>query len=201
MSTEQQTNYYNYFTEIEEYFCRKRPGPGRVNSLAYCSQAVLTAAAESARLDLALPSDGNPFPTDKLVQYLTSNAQMLTKAAAQFEGAAGTELRSVAVQLLQLADGCLDVETNKAPPDTNKPQGLEQIEQRLTGLENRMLAVLEGAAAQEALSAWRFEFRSTLADKLSKLGGEQLANLERQFLNRKLLEKAGLSRLSLFYME
>ena len=243
MSTEQQANYYNYFTEIEEYFCRRRgtvlllssrdwaeidewqraaipleavlkgidrafeshrkgSGSGRVNSLAYCSQAVLAAAADAARLDLAHPSAGNPFPPEKLLKYLTSNALLLPKAAEKFEGDAGAELRAMAVDLLQLADACLDAETNNSQPDTNKPptrMDLEQIEQRLTALENRMVAVLEGAAEEVALSSWRSEFRSTMAERLSRMDAAQLANLERQFLTRKLLERAGLARLSLFY--
>jgi len=77
---------------------------------------------------------------------------------------------------------------------------LEQLEQRLTALEEKMIARLRADASDEAL----FEARSTLDRELKpyrgKMSTEQLAMLEKQFLERKLLENKSLPRLSLFYL-
>ena len=63
-----------------------------------------------------------------------------------------------------------------------------------------MIARLRAAASEEAL----FETRRTLDLELKpyrgKMTADQLARLEKQFLERKLLETAGLPRLSLFYL-
>ena len=77
---------------------------------------------------------------------------------------------------------------------------LEQLEQRLTALEEKMIARLRADASDEAL----FEARRTLDRELKpyrgKMSAEQLAMLEKQFLERKLLENRKLPRLSLFYL-
>ena len=77
---------------------------------------------------------------------------------------------------------------------------LEQLEQRLSAIEEKMIARLRASATDEAL----FEAHQSLDRELkpyrSKMTADQLARLERQFLDRKLLESAGLPRLSLFYL-
>jgi hypothetical protein len=77
---------------------------------------------------------------------------------------------------------------------------LEQLEQRLTAIEEKMIARARSAASEEAL----FEARRSLDQELKpyrgKMSAEQLATLERQFLDRKVIEAAGLPRLSLFYL-
>jgi hypothetical protein len=63
-----------------------------------------------------------------------------------------------------------------------------------------MIARLRSDAPEEAL----FEARRTLDRELKpyrgKMSAEQLSMLEKQFLERKLLEDRGLPRLSLFYL-
>jgi hypothetical protein len=63
-----------------------------------------------------------------------------------------------------------------------------------------MTARARAAASEEAL----FEFRRSLDQELKpyrgKMSAEQLATLERQFLDRKVLETSRLPRLSLFYL-
>jgi len=63
-----------------------------------------------------------------------------------------------------------------------------------------MIARLRSDASDEAL----FEARRTLDRELKpyrgKMSTEQLAMLEKQFLERKLLENKSLPRLSLFYL-
>jgi ATP-dependent helicase YprA (DUF1998 family) len=77
---------------------------------------------------------------------------------------------------------------------------VEQLEQRLTAIEEAMIAKLRASATEEALSETRRALNRDLKAYRGKMTDEQLAMLERQFLERRLLELAGLPRLSLFYL-
>ncbi len=77
---------------------------------------------------------------------------------------------------------------------------LEQLEQRLGAIEEKMIASLRVAATEEALFEARLALDRELKPYRGKMTAEQLARLEKQFLERKLLESAGLPRLSLFYL-
>ena len=77
---------------------------------------------------------------------------------------------------------------------------LEQLEQRLTAIEEKMIARLRAAASDEALFEARRALDRELKPYRSKMTADQLALLEKQFLERKLLEASGLPRLSLFYL-
>ena len=77
---------------------------------------------------------------------------------------------------------------------------LEQLEQQLTAFEEEVIARLRIAATEEALSEARRALDRELKPYRGKMTAEQLSMLEKQFLDRKLLESAGLPRLSLFYL-
>ena len=219
-------NYFNYFTEIEEHFQRAR-GTGlfllspldwalieswknggvpleavlrgideafekwrakkstiqMVNSLAYCAQAVLTQAQQMAG-GAAAPARvvEPPFPVQDLRSYLAGNAAALrARPQAAFQEAAST--------LERLAE---EAETHF--------KDLEDLERRLTVLEEKMIAAARAAQPEEDLLAARREFDLQLRPYRGKMTAEQIALLERQFLDRRLLESAGLPRLSLFYL-
>ena len=229
-------NYFNYFTEIEEYFWKKRgtallvstldwalidtwkqaeipvevvlqgidqafekydkrPRKSqKVNSLAYCHQAVLAAAEQADRARLPHPSGGEPLPRGELAAYLAGNAEKLAKAAESFQAQGRPEsaatLQSLADSLRELAQAS----------DTDSPLDLESIERRLSVLEDRMLSVLQNAAPEAEMVALRAELDRSLGPARRNLGREQFALLEKQFLTRRLLEQADLPRLSLFYL-
>jgi hypothetical protein len=215
-------NYFNYFTEIEEHFRRVR-GTGlfllspldwalieswknaevpleavlrgideaftkwrarkiktqMVNSLAFCAQAVLTEAkimsgAARPHRQAAAP----PFPLDDLRAYLTGNASALPPEYAE-----------IAASLEKLA---AEVEQHY--------QDLEALEQRLTVLEEKMLAIARTSQTEEQLLESRRELDRQLRPYRGKMTADQLAMLEKQYLERILLEKLKLPRLSLFYM-
>jgi len=229
-------NYFNYFTEIEEYFWKKRgtalllstldwalidtwkearipleavlKGIDRafekhdarrrktrkVNSLAYCQQEVLAAVEEKQRAMLPHPSSGEPFTHEDLARFFADNAGALKEAAREFEAQGRAEsaatFATIAASLGELAliarsDALLD---------------LEGVERRLTVLEDKMFSTLLGAAGEQDLVAMRAEMDRALAPVHSKVGQEQIALLQKQFLHRKLLERASLPRLSLFYL-
>ncbi len=77
---------------------------------------------------------------------------------------------------------------------------LEQLEKRLRAIEGIMIAQLRASASGEALLEARRELDVDLKPYRGKMNADQLAMLEKQFLERRLLEAAGLPRLSLFYL-
>lgn len=220
-------NYFNYFTEIEEHFQRVR-GTGlflvspldwslietwknagipleavlrgiddafdrwrsrksriqMVNSLAYCAQAVLAQAqimagtAERAPREPAAP----PFSEDELRSYLAANASAVrAKPGAAYAEAAASLDRFAAEAGEHIKD-------------------LEDLERRLTILEEKMIAAARASQPDEDQLAARREFDLQLRPYRGKMTAEQIALLEKQFLERRLLESAGLPRLSLFYL-
>jgi len=216
-------NYFNYFTEIEEHFQRAR-GTGlfllspldwalieswknseipleavmrgidaafekwrsrkvktqMVNSLGFCSQAVLTEAQVMAGTvrPRARQETPPPFPLDDLRAYLERNAAVLP---------AGYE--EIAAALHRLA---AEVERHYSD--------LEALEQRLTALEEKTIAIARTQQSEEKMFQARAELDRQLRPYRGKMTADQLAMLEKQYLERQLLEKAGLPRLSLFYM-
>ena len=77
---------------------------------------------------------------------------------------------------------------------------LEALEQRLTVLEEKMIAAARTRQSEEEMLESRRELDRQLRPYRGKMTAEQLTMLEKQYLERHLLEKAGLPRLSLFYM-
>jgi hypothetical protein len=217
-------NYFNYFTEIEEHFqrargtslfllspldwalieawknggipleavlrgidvafekWRKRPAQARihmVNSLAYCAQAI---TAEAQAMLNAAPASAKkepsaPFPLDDIRAFLAKNAEALRKA--------GQEEIAASIETLDLDALYAD---------------LEQLEQRLTAIEEKMIARLRASSTEEQLFEARRELDRELKPYRSKMTADQLAMLEKKFLERRLLESAALPRLSLFYL-
>jgi hypothetical protein len=219
-------NYYNYFTEIEEHFQKVRGTSlflfspldwalvgawkdsgvpleavlrgidaafekwrGRkskiqlVNSLAFCAQAVLTEAQRMA--GTAAPArhreSAPPFPLDDLRDYLVRNAAVVRRAGAPYD--------DVAAALERLA----------AQAETHY-QDLEELERRLTVLEEKMIAAARSRQSEEQLLDARRQLDSQLRPYRAKMSAEHLALLEKQYLERNLLEKGNLPRLSLFYL-
>jgi hypothetical protein len=229
------SNYFNYFTEIEEHFQHARGTAlfllspldwalieawktsgipleavlrgidaafekwrsgkrklQQVNSLAYCSQAVLKEAQrlldQQAGIDEGTPKPSRaPFTREALVQFLKTNAAAL--AASSHES----------VQGLGDTLGKLAAEAAAAPEDL-AGFDTEDLERQLTALEEKMLAQLRLAQSDENLLAARRELDGQLKPYRSKMSAEQLRQLEDQYLSRKLLDQASLPRLSLFYM-
>ena len=153
-----------------------------VNSLAYCAQAVFTEAQIMAGAAPARESKVSeaPFSLESLVEFLRGNAAELGKREPFAE---------IAASLNRLAD---EAEVHYA--------NLEELEQRLSALEDKMKAMARLGQTEQDLFEARRELDATLRPYRSKMTADQLAVLERQYLERHLLEKVSLPRLSLFYL-
>ncbi|HUJ33338.1 MAG TPA: hypothetical protein VLY23_18800 [Candidatus Acidoferrum sp.] len=236
-------NYFNYFTEIEDHFWRKRgahllvspldwaivetwqkagiplaavlkgidrafeswgrsrraAGGRQLKSLAYCVDAVLDAAAEAqeakagAGPEITSRGTAEPFSRDELRKYFERNSGRLRTAAAKQRAAH-------AALALHLEDTAKRLD--EMLPLINSPSALdlEDIERRLTVLEEKLAAAVSLAADENELLAIRREMDRSLAPYRRRMSAEQLAQLERQYTQKRMFEFFDVPRLSLFYL-
>jgi hypothetical protein len=231
-------NYFNYFTEIEEHFQRRRggglllstldwalietwkdagipleavlrgvdgaferyerrPSKRKVNSLAYCAQEVLAAAEEMKEAAVGVSSGERKkpagFQTAEIVIFLRRNAdQVLAAKLPERPGVSAAALaRETAATLLDLAS---EMEGEK------NAHRLEDLERRLTVLEEKLFAALLAGTPDDEIVDVRAQADRDLAPYKRKMPAAQIDQLQKQYIQKKLLEKYGLPRLSLFYM-
>ena len=230
-------NYFNYFTEIEEHFQRRR-GSGlllstldwalietwkdagipleaalrgidaafdkydqrpsksqKVNSLAYCAQAVLVAVEDmkEAAVGTTKPERDTGFDNAEVSAFLRRNAGLLE--SAKLPETAGVSGQLAARETANTLRGMA------AEFDSTKGKlRLEDLERRLTVAEEKLFAVLLAATPDEQIVAARADADRQLAPYRSKMSGTQIEQLLKQFVHKRLLEKHGVPRLSLFYM-
>lgn len=220
-------NYFNYFTEVEEHFQRARgtalflmspldwalleswknsgipleavlrgidaafdkwrsrkQRTQMVNSIAYCTQAVMKEAQAMADNAAGLVPQGGeveaPFPLEQVKAHLEKAASAL--AALDGYGEIATAVETIAGRL----------EEHLADP--------EQLDQRLTALEDKMAAIARTRLRDDDLFIMRRELDFQLKPYRSKMTTDQLSRLEKSFLDRKVYEHFSLPRLSLFYV-
>ena len=81
-----------------------------------------------------------------------------------------------------------------------KTMRLEEVERRLTVLEEKLFAALLAGTPDEELVNVRAQADRELGPYRSKMPGAQIDQLLKQYIHKRLLEKYGLPRLSLFYL-
>lgn len=233
-------NYFNYFTEIEEYFWTKRgahilvspldwaiiemwketgvplevvlKGIDRaferyaargkrarpIKSLAYCVDAVadvVEEAREAAVGASALPSrPASYFSAEEVRAYLERNRQQLGSAAEHATAAGEPELAA----RIRDAANSLGQALGSLPLD--RPPDLEDLERRLTLLEEKLYAALLANTPEEMLLEIRRDMDRSLSPYRRKMTAGQLSLLEKQYLQKRLFDRSRLPRLSLFYL-
>jgi hypothetical protein len=204
---DQELNYFNYFTEIERFYQTKRKtwtlvtcldwvlienwkergvpldvvlkGIDRafsrarrdVNSLAYCVKAVEEVLTEQKELSVEKPKLPD-FAESEISAYMDN----LAREVERVDAALATSIRAVDVSDLRTA------------------------EQSLSALEEKLLAKLKFTADDETMIQLKREVDGELTPFRSTMTAAQLTMLEQQMWRRKLLERAQLPRLSLFYL-
>jgi len=166
----------------------------KVNSLAYCSQAVLTAAedmkeaAVGAESTPERPGANQGFEPETISAFLRRNAGALS--AVRFPDSA-EPARMVASDAAK---------TLRELAQTVGNGRLEDLERRLTVLEEKMFASLLTSTPDEEMVSIRAEADRDMAPYRRKMSAPQIDQLQKQYMQKKLLEKYRLPRLSLFYM-
>ena len=230
-------NYFNYFTEIEEQFQRRRgtilmlstldwalietwkdagvpleavlrgidsafdkydarhSKTRKVNSLAYCAQEVLAAAEDIKEAAVGKADDLRPkgFDSAEIATFLLRSAAELESVRLPSRPGILPEAvaREISLTLKQLAQ---EIETKSLP------SRLEDLERKLTVLEEKLFAVLLAAVPDDEVVSVRAQADRELAPYRSKMPSAQIEQLQKQYVHKKVLEKYQVPRLSLFYM-
>lgn len=191
---------------IERSFEKFKKRPARiqkVNCLAYCSQLVLAAAQEVGKS--ASPGEGGagpkrqreiapPFAVGEILDYLQRNSKALDKAA----GEARDSRQQVLVEDLSEAARGLQEIIKRAAEDA--APDLEELERRMTALEEKLSAALTRASDLELLTDIRREVEKGLMPYRRNMTGPQVESLERQFMKKRMFDHYRIPRLSLFYL-
>jgi len=222
-------NYFNYFTEIEEHFQRRR---GTLLLLSTVDWALIETWRE-AGIPLAAVLQGIDAAFDKFdarknksrvrrVNGLAYCAQEVLSAMEAMQEAAvgavparpgateqGFEQERIAAHLKGAARQLQDtgkfaeiadrLEALSREVTQAMPQ-LEHLEQSLTVLEEKLFAMILASTPEAELLAVRQQAAAELAPYRSRMPAMQIRQVEQQFLHKRLLEKLDLPRLSLFYM-
>jgi hypothetical protein len=237
-------NYFNYFTEIEEYFWQKRgahllvspldwaivetwqkagiplsavlkgidrafesyarsrraAGGRQLKSLSYCVDAVLEAADEEKEIAAGTgpvatttQKTEETFSREALRMFFNRNVERFLAAATAIRAAQpelSSRMQETRARLAELSPlveslGVLD---------------LEDLERRLTVIEEKLTAALTSGAPEDFLLEIRRDMDHQLAPYRRKMSSAQLAQLERQYIQKRLWERYNLPRLSLFYL-
>jgi hypothetical protein len=233
-------NYFNYFTEIEEYFWKKRGahllvspldwaimetwqkagvpleaalrgidkafesyqrsrrGAGKtLKNLAYCTDAVLEAAEESQEAAAGATPTGKAatadiFSREELRTHVQKKAKQIVKAAQhckKYQPELAAALGNVSQTLggmHVLLDGPGNID-------------LEDLERRLTIIDDKLHAAVLTHASEVLMLKARREVDSQLAAYRRKMKAAQLGMVERQYLQKRLLDEYLLPRVSLYY--
>jgi hypothetical protein len=181
----------------------KRPSKTRkINGLGFCSQEVLAAAEDMKEAAVgaagtkpapaARSRAGQGFEPEVVAPFLRRNADLLE--SAKLPQGSGVSTRSVALDAAKTL-------RHLAEEIENKPASrLEDLERRLTVLEEKLFAVLLASTPDEEIVTVRAEADRDLAPYRRKMSGAQIDQLQKQYVHKRLLEKHSLPRLSLFYM-
>ena len=180
---------------FEKFNSGQRRDAQRPRALVYCAAAVL-AAAEAMR-DAGAGAADQPTAAAKDAGFSRERiAAFLAGAAAQVGSCTHLDPSSPLVQEVRATLGRLSASYVHG----GVPVALEELDRVLTVLDDKLHAALLQAIPVEDMVTIRAEIAAEIAPYCRKLRPEQIAMIERQFQQRRLLERAGLSRLSLFYM-
>jgi hypothetical protein len=184
-----------------EHYERRPSKTRKINGLGFCSQEVLAAAEDMKEAAVGAGGESEPpkksnasqgFEPEIVATFLRRNADLLE--AANLPPAAGVSARSVA------ADAAKTLRHLAQELENKSAARLEDLERRLTVLEEKLFAVLLASSSDEALVTARTEADRELAPYRRKMSAAQIDQLLKQYLHKRLLDKYKLPRLSLFYM-
>jgi hypothetical protein len=164
----------------------------RINGLAWCAQEVMTAAENmrEASVGTAQPradAAAAGLEQGRIAAHLEEAAEKLR--AARLTGLAAQMAAETEKRLSELAR----LVRERAPDP-------EELERALTALEEKLLHAVIATGSEDELAALRDESAREIAPYRRRMQALQIRQIEQQFLQKKLLEKHGLPRLSLFYM-
>jgi hypothetical protein len=186
-------------TTFEHHERRPSRKVRKTNGLGFCVQEVLTAAEQmkEAAVGASSPDSRSQrpsgFQTSEISAFLRRNADQVD--SAKLPAAKGIDATPLAKQTAgTLREIAADLDAANTLPR------LEDLERRMTVAEEKLFAVLLAATPDEQIVSVRADADRELAPYRRKMPSAQIEQLQKQYMHKRLLEKYGLPRLSLFYM-
>ena len=226
-------NYFNYFTEIEEHFCKRRGTlitlspldwalmeiwkeagvpleavyhgidatfekwerrtrqTRKINGLGFCAQEVLAATEEMKDAAVGASPEKKAGPGlehAQVAEYLVRNAELL-------------DVVEMPGSINPAQDAARTLRAFAASIQEGRVPDMEDLERHMTVIEEKLLGWLLAATPDEALIAVRTEADRDLASYRSKMTAPQIERLHKQYVQKRILERYRIPRLSLFYMQ
>lgn len=201
---------------------KRRVKTRKINALAFCLQEVLTAFEEHKEARVGAGTANKQAERETLFSgeelrffFETARASIATAANAlrQPHAASDSPFPASGAQVAvenppALADDLekitvllqsVEEEVLKAPESSEID--FEQLERRLTAIEEKLLAALKNSLAEKTLVYLQGESEAALAPYKRNMRAEMIATLQQQFVNKRLLELWSLPRLSLFHFK
>lgn len=200
-------NYYNYFTEVEEFFLNKRQS---FRARLSCLDWVLLEnwKEQGVQLDAVLKGIERAFARKAEINSLAYCVKFVEEVCKEQK-----ELTVEAPRLPDFDPGEVAAYVGKLahavePFDSGIAQSIRSIEtadlraaeQALSALEEKLIAKLKVTADDKTMIELKREVDSELNPFRSTMTTAQLVMLEQQMWRRKLLERFQVPRLSLFYL-
>ena len=210
-------NYFNYFTEIEQFYQSRRDSFTLLSTLDWV--LIENWKEQGVPLDLVIKGIDRAFSRAKrrinslaycikaieeiieeqkdsrverpeLPQISKEETRQYLEDLAAKTASVGLALPEFAPRIHTLAESVREVD----------PSNFRDSEQVLEALEERLIAILRIASDQSVLIEVQREVEAELAPFRSTMTAPQLGMLEQQLSRRKLLERYNVPRLSLFYL-
>ena len=210
-------NYFNYFTEIEQFYQTRRESFTLLTTLDWV--LIENWKEQGIPLELVLKGIERAFARARRrinslaycikaveevleeqkdnraerpapAQISTEETQRYLEDLASKTAAVGGAIPEFASRIHALAESVRTVDT----------RNFRDSEQTLNALEDRLIAILRVASEENVLVEVMRDVDTELGPFRSTMTTEQLAMLEQQLQRRKLLERYNVPRLSLFYL-
>ena len=210
-------NYFNYFTEIENFYQSKRESFTLISTLDWV--LIENWKEQGIPLEIVLKGIERAFSRSK--RRINSLAYCMRAVEEELHDSKETridrpELPEIPKDEIQSFLNSISGKTlalGQAFPEfagriasiaegvrTVDPSNFREAEQTLGALEERLIAILKVASPESVMLEIQRSVEGDLAPCRSTMTVEQLAMLEQQLWRRKLMERYDLARLSLFYL-
>jgi len=210
-------NYFNYFTEIENFYQTKRETFTLISSLDWV--LIENWKEKGIPLEIVLKGIDRAFSHAKrrinslaycvraidevlheeketridrpdLPEIPQEETQKYLERIAGRASSLGDTFPEFGPRIASIADAVRTIDI------TN----FREAEQALSALEERLIAILKVASDESTMLEIQHGVESDLAPCRATMTAEQLSMLEQQLWRRKLMERYNLERLSLFYL-
>jgi hypothetical protein len=210
-------NYFNYFTEIENFYQTKREAFTLVSSLDWV--LIENWKEQGIPLEVVLKGIDRAFSSAKrrinslaycvraveevlheeketriekpqLPEIPRDEIQMFLGKIAERSSSLQAVFPEFAPRIASIADAVRAVDA------TN----FREAEQTLNALEEKLISILKVASSEATMQEIQRGVDGDLAPCRATMTAEQLSMLEQQLWRRKLMERYNLERLSLFYL-